>query len=200
MFPWLDLALMAYIIWETMAGYLYGPVKAGLRGLAAITALLLPLPFAVNCAMYIRPFTEKVFSTALGEREIAVSSGVPSIGSLGKWDEVLDFPAGPGTVYLENILRLAVNVSGLVFLGGVIYLIFKVVERLNSSGQQITLGALLGFVNGVITVAVFLALAPVMALAEKGVLFSTALEASAVARVLGPVVHGIIMIIAPFLY
>lgn len=194
---WFDLLLIAVSVWGMVAGGLLGVKAAVTRILVIAVALFISLPFAANCAPYLPPIFAERFATALEEKVIAVSTGQSAGLTLGPWqDIVMSVPAS--TTALPELILLALNITGLVFLILVICGSFRLLERSRIKTVPSWAGACAGFVGGLLTVLLILALAPVLALGERGVLLTIAIEESMVARLLKPLVQGLVHFVAPY--
>lgn len=198
MFPWLDIFLTGIIIRATVLGYVSGPRKALLKIGGLISSLLLPLPFAANCAGHLRSLVEPVFLDSICNKVAAVSSGQVQWGYLGPWQAILTVPVGSGVSELDQILNLALNLTGLLLLIIVLGLTFKILQK-ETPAIPNKASALIGFGQGSLTVMSIIALAPVFTLAESGMVLSTAIERSVVVKMFLPVLRKLAIGIAPFI-
>lgn len=200
MLSWLDLLLLALFLWQGLAGYLFGTKKAGLRLVVMVGAVGLALPFAANCASYLAPVVEPVFNKSIQAKAILVSSGqLPSF--LGPWHEVLSLSASTGlSDYIQRLVGLALNVTGLAFLVLVLISVYYLIEQRKLSSQEHTIGGMLiGTLNGLFTAVILLTLLPVLSLSIQGDALNTALEGSLLVDILKPLVRLLVIVFAPYL-
>lgn len=197
-FPWLDFFLAALLIWATVSGYIVGTRRAGLRLCASMGATLLPLPFAANCARYLRPLVEPVYLEAWGHKVVAVSSIPNQWVYLGPWQNVVPLPAGPGDLNSEQIIHLALNLTGLVFLITVLALIITILRKIKPATEPTKLGILLGLGQGLVMVSTIIILSPIGTLVERGTLISSALTESVAVQLFMPLLQRLVKVIAPF--
>ncbi|MGI6365707.1 MAG: hypothetical protein ACOX2G_08215 [Bacillota bacterium] len=195
MFPWLDLLLAGILLWTAVAGYVAGTKKAGTRMGMAAAALVLPLPFAGNCAANLRPLVEPVLRAAMGDTVVTASTGAWEL--FGPWQVVLDLPV-TGAGNPEQGMRLVLNLLGLLFLVAVLALAFVLVARLNPSENRSIMGAVLGFGQGLVIISAIIFFSPIGILAEKGPLLSSALTESVIVKLLMPLLKRLARVIAPF--
>ena len=201
MFPWVDLLLGLVIVWEGLAGLIYGFKSAIIRLGILAGALAISLPFAANSSHYLMPVLEPVFQTAIQEKAIAVSTGQANHQFLGPWQDVVRVTASTGMdVIAERVLSLALNVSGLIFLVTILVVAHRLVETRRLSRNLDQLGAVAGLISGIFAVLVVLAIAPILALAEKGGVLMAALEGSLGVKAFALLVQGLVNRIAPFVY
>lgn len=198
LFPWLDLLLSAILIWSAISGYISGTMRAGVRLCASLGALFLPLPFAANCAKYLRPLVEPVFWAAWDQKAVTVSSRQGHWGYLGPWQKAVALPVGPGNVSPEQIIYLVLNLTGLLFLVAVLALAIAVIQKNKTSAEPSKLGFLLGLGRGVLTISAIIILAPIGALAERGTFVSAAMGESVIVQLLMPLLQPFVLLIAPF--
>jgi hypothetical protein len=103
-------------------------------------------------------------------------------------------------VIAERVLSLALNVSGLIFLVTILVVAHRLVETRRLSRNLDQLGAVAGLISGIFAVLVVLAIAPILALAEKGGVLMAALEGSLGVKAFALLVQGLVNRIAPFVY
>jgi len=190
MFCWLDLVLTGIIAWGTVTGYLSGLKRVIVRLCVRFGSLLISLPFASNCAVYLRPALEEVFRADL-------HPAMPASIICGPWGEVLAIHAVSADQLAQRLVQLAVNISALCFLTLALLIVFRLLEKPCHTAYK-SYGSLAGFASGVILVICFLAIAPVLLLGKGGVLLAAALEESWLAALFSPFVQAIVNFVAPF--
>lgn len=195
MFPWLDLLLVGILVWAAVAGYIAGSKRAGIRLGITTGTLVLPLPFAVNCAANMRPLLEPVLWAAMGEKVVEASAG--SWVYFGPWQVVLDLPVA-GAINPEQGMHLVLNLLGLLFLVAVLALVFSLAVKSSPPAKQSFLGALLGLGQGLLMVSAIIIFAPIGILVEKGRLLSSALAESVIVSIFMPLLQRLARAIAPF--
>jgi hypothetical protein len=193
MFPWLDLLLAGVVAWGAVTGYLAGFKRALTRLCALIGALLISLPFAGNCAVYLGPKLEPIFTA--GFQDLAITAGTAS-PLLGPWQDVLTIETITGES-LQLLIALGVKVAALSFLMLTLLIAFRLLEKpkIPVSGAG---GLAAGVLLGLATVIFFLAIAPVLVLGKAGAVLATAAGESWLARWLSPLVHALVHFLAPF--
>ncbi len=191
MFPWLDLLLAGVVVWGAVTGYLVGLKRALTRLLVLVGALLVSLPFAGNCAVYLRPRLESIF--VAGFENLAMPAALPI---LGPWQDVLTIETTAGE-NLPRLIALAVNIAALCFLMLTLLTAFRLLEkpRMSVSGAW---GVAAGLTGGIVTVIYFLAMAPVLVLGKAGAMLATAVGESWLASLLSPLVQALVHFLALF--
>ncbi|HCX78964.1 MAG TPA: hypothetical protein DG577_06110 [Firmicutes bacterium] len=193
MFPWLDLLLTGVVVWGAVTGYLAGLKRALARLLVLVGALLVSLPFADNCAVYLRPRLESIF--VAGFETLAMPAGAAS-PLLGPWQDVLTIETTAGE-NLPRLIALAVNIAALCFLMLTLLTAFRLLAkpRMSVSGAW---GVAAGLTGGLVTAIYFLAMAPVLVLGKAGAMLATAVGESWLASLLSPLVQALVHFLALF--
>ena len=196
---WFDLLLGLIIVWEGIAGFLYGLKSAGLRLGFFAGAFVLSLPFAANSSLYLRPLLEPVFHTSIETKTVAASTGA-GYDFLGPWQSVVGVTTTTGMdEFLDRLVSLALNVTSFIFLVMVLVTAYRLVEKRRMQGAG-SLGVIVGAAGGLLICMVILTVVPILALAEKGTILATALDDSSAAKAFGPLIQGIVSLIASFFY
>lgn len=190
MFCWLDLMLIGIMIWGAVTGYLSGLKQVVIRLCVRFGSLLVSLPFASNCAIYMRPVLEKVFR---GNWQRAMPTG--SIA--GPWGDVLAIHVDSEVQLVQRLILLALNISALCFLMLTLLFVFRLIEKPCKSEYR-AYGSLAGFASGIVTVVYFLAIAPALFVGTSGLILTAALDESWLATFFAPLVQGIVHFVAPF--
>lgn len=193
MFPWLDLLLVGVVAWGAVTGYLAGFKRALTRLSIFLGALLVSLPCAGNCAVYLGPRLQPIF--AVGFQDLALPAGTAS-PLLGPWQDVLTIGTMAGES-LQLLIALGVNIAALNFLMLALLIAFRLLEKpkknLYSAG-----GSAAGLIGGLVKAVFFLAIAPVLVLGKAGAVLATAAGESWLASWLRPLVQALVHFLAPF--
>lgn len=190
MFCWLDLMLIGVMIWGAVTGYLSGFKQVVIRLCVRFGSLLVSLPFASNCAIYMRPVLEKVFRANL-------QRAMPTSSIAGPWGDVLAIHVGSEVQLVQRLILLAVNISALCFLMLTLLIVFRLLEKPCKLKYR-AYGSLAGFASGFVSAVCFLAIAPVLFVGNCGLFLTAALNDSLLATLFAPLVQGIIHFVAPF--
>lgn len=190
MFCWLDFMLTGIIAWGVVTGYLSGLKRVVIRFCVRFGSLLISLPFASNCAVYLRPALEKVFRADLHP---AVQASI----ICGPWGDVLAIHAVLEDQLAQRLVQLAINISALCFLTLAWLIVYRLLER-PCQTTYTPYASLAGLASGVISAICFLAVAPALLLGKGGLWLAAAQEESWLATLLSPLIQAIINFVAPF--
>lgn len=191
MFPWLDLLLVGLIIWGAVTGYVGGLKRAIIRLGVLVGALLIPLPFASNCAAFLAPRLQPVFQAYY--KNFSLPAGASPW--LAPWQDViiLEVASGDG---IQHLITIGINVAALAFLMLAVLITFRLFER---PKVRLSAGGLVaGLALGVVAATFFLALAPVLLPGKVGASLAVAAGQSWLVPLLQPIVQGLVKLVAPF--